>query len=66
MKILTWNSDYVFNIQSAVHTVKGDNSKCILSELCPFFDLHFLSSIKHSTMEHWRPHAVLLFSIFIL
>ena len=26
---------------------------------CPFFDLDFLSSIKHSTDKHWHPHAVL-------
>ena len=36
------------------------------SELCPSFDLDFLScikqdflsSIKHPTAEHWHPHAV--------
>ena len=27
----------------------------------PFFDVDFLSSIKHSTAEHWHPHVVLLF-----
>ena len=29
------------------------------SELCPFYDLAFLS-IKHSTVEHWHLPAVLL------
>ena len=42
----------------------------LVSELCsfldldfypPFFDLHFLSSIKHPTVERWHPDAVLLF-----
>ena len=40
---------------------KGDNSQSIFSELCPFFDLDFISSIKHPTAERWHPHAVLLF-----
>ena len=30
------------------------------SELRPFFDLDFLSSIKHPTVEHWHPHVLLL------
>ena len=51
----------MFTIQKAIHTIKGDNSKCIVfSESCPFFDLNFLSSIKHPTVEHWHPHVVLL------
>ena len=29
LKIFTWNSEYVFTIQSAIHTIKGDYSKCI-------------------------------------
>ena len=43
------------HIQREIHTIKGDNSKCIFFlELCPFFcDLGFLSSIKHPTAEHW-------------
>ena len=37
-----------------------------LSELCPFFfELHFLSSIKHPTEERWHPQAVLLVFFFI-
>ena len=28
------------------------------SELCPFFDLNFLSSIKHPTAKRWHLHAV--------
>ena len=41
MKILTWNSEYVFTIQREIHTIKGDNSRCIFffPELYPFFDL---------------------------
>ena len=31
------------------------------AELCPFFKLEFLSSIKHPTTERWHQHAVLLF-----
>ena len=34
------------------------------SELCPFFNLDFLSSIKHPTAENWHPHVVLLFFSF--
>ena len=30
-------------------------------ELCPFFDLDFLSCIKHPTTERWHQHVVLLF-----
>ena len=33
-------------------------------ELCPFFDLTILSSIKHPTAECWHPHAVLLLTLF--
>ena len=61
LKKFTWNSEYVFAIQRAIHTIKEDNSKCIFSELCPFFNLHFLFSIKYSTAAHWHPHAVLLY-----
>ena len=32
----------------------------LFSELCPFFDLDFLSSIKHPTAERWHPHVMLL------
>ena len=31
------------------------------SELYPFFDIDFFSSIKHTTAEHLHPHAMLLF-----
>ena len=53
---------YVFTIQRATHTIKGDNSKCIffISELSPFFDYDLLFSIKHPTAERWHWHAVLL------
>ena len=40
LKIFTRNSEYVFTVQRAIHTIKGDNSKCIFfSELCPLLDL---------------------------
>ena len=29
LKIFTYNLEYVFTIQRAIHTIKGDNSKCI-------------------------------------
>ena len=28
--------EYVFTIKRETHTIKGDNSKCIFSDLCPF------------------------------
>ena len=36
------------------------------SELCSFFDLDFLSSIKHPTAERWHQYAVLLLKILFL
>ena len=33
----------------------------LVLELCPFFDLDFLSSIKYPTDERWHLRAVLLF-----
>ena len=54
---------YAFTIQRRIHTIKRDNSKCIFfffSELCPFFNLDFLSSIKHPTAKHWHLHALTL------
>ena len=36
------------------------------SELCPFYDLDILSSIKHPTAEGWHWHAVLLFILKLL
>ena len=52
LKVLTWNAEYICTIQRAIHTSKGDNSKCIFFlESCPFYDLHFLSSIKLPTAE---------------
>ena len=35
----------MFTIQRTIHAIKGDNLKWIFWELCPFFDLDFLSSI---------------------
>ena len=61
LKIFTGNSKYVFTIQRAIHTIKGDNFFFFFFKSCPFFDLDFLSSIKHSTDKHWHPHAVLFF-----
>ena len=34
-------------------------------ELCPYFDLDFLSSIKHPAAERWHPHAVRLFVLMV-
>ena len=34
------------------------------SELCPIFDLNYLSSIKHPTAEHW--HLITCFECIIL
>ena len=40
----------MFTIQRAIHTIKGNNSKCIFCpELCPFFLTKTISSIKHPT-----------------
>ena len=57
----------ILSILRAIHTIKGDNSKCIFfifSELYPFFNLNCLSSIKHPTAERWHPDVVLLFNPF--
>ena len=35
-------------------------------ELCPFFDLDFLSTIKHPRAEHWHPHALLFLTMYSL
>ena len=51
----------MFTIQKAIHTIKGDNSKCLFKNYAPFFDLDFLSPIKHPTAECWHPHALFLF-----
>ena len=32
-------------------------------ELCSFFHLDILSSIKHLTAEHWHPHVMLLLAV---
>ena len=60
--------DIYFKLYVCVHYPKGNPcyeggqfKMQFFSELCPFFDLDFLSSIKHPTAERWRPHAVLLF-----
>ena len=52
LKIFTY-FEYAFTIQTAIHTIKGDNLKCIVFRSMPPFDLDFLSSIKHPTAEHW-------------
>ena len=49
----------MFTILRAVHTIKGDNSKCIyFSELCPFFDLeklwHFVISLLLLKILTWK------------
>ena len=54
----------MFTIQRAIHTIKGDNSKCFFfffSELCPIYNLDFLSSIKQPIAKHWLSNILLLF-----
>ena len=60
--------EYVFIFQRAMHTIKGDNSKCIFFRIMPLFRLDFLSSIKHPIAKLWHLHAMLLlvFSFSIL
>ena len=40
LKIFTWNLEYVFTIQRAIHAIKGDNSRCsfffFLKNYAPF------------------------------
>ena len=36
-KIFVWNSEYMFTIQRAIHTIKEDNSKCIVFLIMPLF-----------------------------
>ena len=44
--------EYVFTIQRAIHTIKGDNASlsenAAFSELCPFFDLRLFILYKAS------------------
>ena len=61
LKVLTWNCKYVLTFQRAILTIKGDNSKWFFFRIMSFFDLDFLSSIKHPTAKRWYLHAVLLF-----
>ena len=43
LKMFTLNSEYVFTIQRAIHTIKGDNSKCIFFRIMHLFRLwHFI------------------------
>ena len=61
--------EYVFIIQRVIHHVKGDNSKCIFfffSRISPFFNLDFLSSVKHPTAKCWHLYALLLVFFFFL
>ena len=51
----------MFTISKAIQTMTGDKSKCILVRIMPLFRLsNILSSIKHSTAQHWHLHALLL------
>ena len=64
LKICTCNSGYVFTIQRILSRETIQNA--FVSDLCPFFDLNILPSIKHPTSERWDPHAVLLLeSVFL-
>ena len=52
LKIFTRNSEYVFTIQRAIHTVKRYNSKCfIFFRLMPSFQLNPLSSTQQSSVS---------------
>ena len=42
----------MFTIQRAIHTIKGDNSKRLFLELCPFFDFYPLSSTPRRALAH--------------
>ena len=55
----------MITIKTATYTLKGDNSKCILSELCPFPRLRPLDYYEAPNAERWYPHAVLLLWLFI-
>ena len=59
LKTFTCNSEYMYNIKRPIHTIKGDSSKCVFSELYPFSCLDILSCMKHPTA-----HVVLLFHSF--
>ena len=42
LEIFTWNSEYVFTFQRTIHTIKGDNSKCIfIYRIMPLVWLRF-------------------------
>ena len=63
--VIVWEwVKYVFSIQGAIRTIKGHNSIFLL-ELCPFFDLDILSSIKQPTAKRWHLHAALLYFIVL-
>ena len=66
LKVFTWNSEYVFTIQIAIHTFKRDNSEYIFLELCPFFDFDFLSSIKHPNSRAMAHRAFSSFPLCLL
>ena len=61
--------DIYLKLEVCVHFPKsnsyyqGRQFKIHFSELCPFFSLNILSSIKHPTGERWHPHVVLLVSL---
>ena len=48
--------------QSILSRETIQNACFFFSELCPYFDLDFVSSIKHPTAKRWHQNAVLLFS----
>ena len=52
---------YSLSKEQSVLSRKTTQNAFFFSELCPFFDLDFLSSIKNPTAEHLHLHAVLLF-----
>ena len=62
LKIFTSNSEYIFTIERAIHTIKGDKSKCIFffSELCPVFDLDFIPYQAPHSRELAQPRVALV------
>ena len=42
---------------SASGAIQGHHGPLVFLELCPFFDLEFLSPIKRFTAERWHQHA---------
>ena len=59
LKIFTWTPEYVFTIQRAIHTIKGDNSKCIFFffffKIMPLFWFSLFILYQANTPPHPPP-----------